>query len=264
LSDYASNQLIPAYIVISISLNVPETKLIAFIFILSYCNSPKNPGQQLLHKTIAYHDLQQNWSTLRTRLYLSTTDTTGKESFFELEMDNATGYFCHIAHDNGKEIVKGLSNGKAFYHIDGKKEISNEDRKKYDLTPESVKWIHNFYGYLYGLPMKLTDKGTFISDSITRELIYGKNYQVMHVAYDTTVGKELWNFYLDPQTNALQGYRFYYKGQPYEGEHIMLYDILTVDGIKIPKVRKWYFNRDNVPLGTDNLLKAERLTSYRM
>jgi hypothetical protein len=72
--------------------------LLSFLFTLSNCNSPKKPGQQLLDKTIAYHDPRHNWSKLKTHLYLSNTDTAGNESPFELEMDNATGYFCHITH----------------------------------------------------------------------------------------------------------------------------------------------------------------------
>ncbi len=85
--------------------------------------------------------------------------------------------------------------------------------------------------------MKLMDNGTIISDTMFREQVNGKNYQVMHVEYDSAVGNELWDFYLDPETNALEGYRFFYKGEPNEGEHIMLQEVLNVEGIKIPKVR---------------------------
>ena len=237
--------------------------LLCFLFMLSYCNAPHKPGQQLLDKTIAYHDPQHNWPKFKTHLYLTSTDTAGNESPFEIEMDNAIGYFCHITHEDGNEIVKGLSNGKEFYFINGGNNISGEDRKKYDLTSESVKWVHSFYGYLYGLPMKLMDKGTLVSDTMYSEQINGKSHQVMHIDYDSTVGKELWNFYLNPNTNALEGYRFYYKGEPNEGEHIVLQDELNVEGIKLPKIRKWYLNKDNKYLGTDNLVKAEKLTSYR-
>lgn len=238
--------------------------LLSCLFLLSYCNSPKKPGEQLLEKTIAYHDPQNNWAKLKAHLYLASVDTAGKESPFELEMDNATGYFCHITHEDGKEIVKGMNNGKEFYLIDGKQDMSDADRKKYEFTPEGVKSVHSFYGYLYGLPMKLTDKGVNVSDTIVSEQINGKNYRVMHVSYDPAVGKELWNFYLDPNTAALEGYRFYYEGKPNEGELIMLNDVLDVDGIKIPKVRKWYLNKDNSYLGTDNLLKAEKLNAHRI
>ncbi|MFN2458093.1 MAG: DUF6503 family protein [Chitinophagaceae bacterium] len=234
-----------------------------FIFLLSQCNAPKKPSQQLLDKTIAYHDPKHNWTKLKTHLYLTSTDTAGNENPFEIEIDNATGYFCHITHEDGKEIVKGLSNGKEFYLINGKKEISGEDREKYNLTPDGVKWVRSFYGYLYGLPMKLRDKGANISDKASNEVFNGKRYQIIGITYDPEMGKEVWTFFLDPKTAAMEAYRFMFSAGSNEGEYVLLDQIVMVDGIKIPKVRKWYLVKGNKYLGTDNLLKAEKLTGYR-
>jgi hypothetical protein len=237
--------------------------LLFYLFILSCSNPQNNAGQQLLKKAISYHDPENNWSKLKTHLYLNSVDTAGSENPFELELDNATGYFCHISHDEGKEIVKGLSNGKEFYLINGKKEISEEDRKKYELTSESVKWVHSFYGYLYGLPMKLTDKGANISDTVSSEEFNGKTYQTIRLTYDPEMGKEVWTFFFDPKTSAMEAYRFMFSAESDEGEYILLDETLTIEDIKIPKVRKWYLVKGNKYLGTDILLKAEKLTSYR-
>jgi hypothetical protein len=241
-------------------------KLLLFscLLIFSYCNSSKKPGQQLLEKTITFHDPQNNWSKLKTHLYLSSTDTAGKESAFELEMDNSAAYFCHITHEDGKEIVKGMNNGKEFYLIDGKQEISEADRKKYELTPEGVKWVHSFYGYLYGLPMKLRDKGAIISDTVSTETFNGKTYQTFKVTYEPGMGKEVWTFFLDPETASMGAYRFMFAPGSDEGEYILLDETLTVEDIKIPKVRKWYLVKGNKYLGTDNLLKAEKLKGHRI
>lgn len=150
--------------------------VIACLLFLTCCQSDlengsqkSNPDSALLQKTLAYHDPEGNWQKLKTRLYLSSADTAGKENTFEIEMDNSTGYFAHISRKDGKEIVKGMSGGKEFYLLDGKQEISAQDREKYDLTPEGVKWVHSFYGYLYGLPMKLTDEGVKTTDAKTNE-----------------------------------------------------------------------------------------------
>ncbi len=237
--------------------------LSACIFLLS-CGSQKNTGQQVLEKSIAYHDPQNNWSKLKTHLYLSSTDTAGKESAFELEMDNATGYFCHISYEDGKEIVKGISKGKEFFLIDGRQDINEEDRKKYELNSESVKWVHNFYGYLYGLPMKLNDKGANISDTVSTEAFNGKTYQTVRVVYDPEMGKEVWTFFLDPKTSAMEAYRFMFSAGSDEGEYVLLNETLNVEGLKIPKMRKWYFVKGNQYLGTDKLLKAEKLNGYRI
>lgn len=218
---------------------------------------------ELLQKTLAYHDPEGNWQNLKVRLYLSSADTAGKENTFEIEMDNTTGYFAHISREDGKEVVKGMSGGKEFYLLDGKSDISAEDRKKYELTPEGVKWVHRFYGYLYGLPMKLSDDSAKKADTSTTEELKGKTYRVLQVTYDPAVGKDNWFFYLNPETYAMQAYKFNH-GSPESGEYILLEQEEVVQGIKIPKVRKWYLNKNNKYLGTDTLLKGEALTSYRI
>lgn len=238
--------------------------LIFSLFLFSYCNSPKGPGQQLLDKTITYHDPESNWSSLKTHLFLSSTDTAGKETLFELEIDNTDGYFSHITHQDGKEIIKGLSGGKEFYLINGKTEISEEERKKYELTPEGVKWVHSFYGYLYGLPMKLRDKGAIISDTVSTEAFNRKTYQTLKVTYEPGMGKEVWTFFLDPKTAAMEAYRFMFAPGSDEGEYILLDETLAVEDIKIPKERKWHLVKGNKYLGTDILLKAEKLKGHRI
>lgn len=243
--------------------------LLTCLLFLTSCQSETKYGKQeatlsaLLPKTLAYHDPEENWLKLKTRLYLSSTDTAGKENTFEIELDNLTGYFAHIHREDGKEIVKGMTRGKEFYLLNGKTEISAEDRKKYELTPEGVQWVHRFYGYLYGLPMKLTDESAKLMDAQTQEKIGDKTYRVLQVTYDPVVGKDNWFFYLDPQTYALQAYRFNH-GEPGSGEYILLEEEEMVQGIKIPKVRKWYLNKNNQYLGTDTLLKAEPLSTHRI
>ena len=248
-----------------------QTRLVfALLLFLSGCRSDSRKGAQetqinseLLQQTLAYHDPEGNWPNLKARLYLSSADTTGHANTFEIEIDNSTGYFAHISRTDGKEVVKGMSGGKEFYLLDGKTDISDEDRQKYELTPEGVKWVHRFYGYLYGLPMKLTDDSAKKVDSETDQELEGKTYRVLQVTYDPAVGKDNWFFYLDPQTYAMQAYKFNH-GKPESGEYILLEQEEIIQGIKIPKVRKWYLNKDNKYLGTDTLLKAEILTSPRV
>ncbi|RDV15084.1 hypothetical protein DXT99_10440 [Pontibacter diazotrophicus] len=238
------------------------TGLIALL-LLSCCQSEPELDSQLLQNTLAYHDPGGNWPKLKTRLYLSSADTAGQENTFEIEMDNSTGYFAHISRKDGKEVVKGIADGKEFYLLDGKHEISAEDRKKYGLTPEDLKWVHSFYGYLYGLPMKLTDDGVHVRDAANSEELEGNTYRVLQVNYDASVGSDNWFFYLDPETYAMEAYRFNH-GQPESGEYILLEQEVVVEGIRIPKVRKWYWNKNNAYIGTDSLIKAEPLTTYRI
>ncbi len=236
--------------------------LIFSIFLSGSFKLSDNAGKDLLKKTIAYHDPKSNWSKLKARLYLSSTNSEGIISNSELELDNKTGYFAHISHKDGKEIVKGFSKGKEFFLIDNKKDFSENDIKKYKLNSESVKGMRGYYGYLYGLPMKLTDEGVNIGETVKNEEVNGKTYPTISVSYAPSVGKDNWFFYCDPQTSALKAYRFNH-GTPESGEYILLEDELIVNGVKLPKIRKWFFNKDNKYLATDIIIKAEKLTSYR-
>lgn len=236
--------------------------LIASLFFIVGFTLPGEEGKDLLKKTIRYHDPNHNWANLKAKLYLTNTNSEGKVNDFELEFDNKTGYFCYINRQDGKEIVKGLLNDKEFFKVDGKKEFSEEDRKKYKLTSESIKSTRNFYGFLYGLPMKLTDAGAIVTKDIANDEVNGKSFPTIRVSYDPGVGKDNWFFYCDPATAALKAYRFNH-GKPETGEYILLEEEINVNGVKMPKIRKWYLNKDDKYLGTDNLIKAERLRAYR-
>jgi len=109
------------------------------IFYLTTCKSESKKEaavvkthSALLQKTLTYHDAKQNWHNFKSRLYLSSADTTGKAKAFTIEIDNATGYFAHVSRKDGKEIIKGVAHGtgEKFYLLDGKTDISAAKRKK--------------------------------------------------------------------------------------------------------------------------------------
>ncbi len=114
----------------------------------------------------------------------------------------------------------------------------------------------NYYTYLYGLPMKLKDEGTNIDPKIEKKSFKGKEYLVLKVTYEETVGSDIWFFYFDPKTYAMEVYQFFKKDKPDSGEYILLTGMETINDIKMPKTRAWYYNKDDKYLGTD-ILKVE-------
>ena len=46
----------------------------------------------------------------------------------------------------------------------------------------------------------------------------------------------------------------FFKDKPTSGEYILLTEQETINGIKIPKNRAWYYNKDDSYLGTDVLM----------
>ncbi len=106
--------------------------------------------------------------------------------------------------------------------------------------------------------MKLKDPGTHISETVERKSFKGKEYLVLKVTYDESVGSDNWYIYLDPETYAMEVYQFFKKDEngnqkDDSGEYILLTEEMVVNFIKMPKVRAWYYNKDDAYLGTDIL-----------
>ncbi len=113
--------------------------------------------------------------------------------------------------------------------------------------------MKNYYTYLYGLPMKLKDQGTLIDPKVYQKTFKGKMYKVLKVTYKESVGNDTWYFYFDPETYAMEVYQFYHNEEKNDGEYIILNDLQEINGIKMPKIRAWYYNKDDTYLGTDTL-----------
>jgi len=128
------------------------------------------------------------------------------------------------------------------------------------MTCDRASLYKNYYSYLYGLPMKLKDPGTNLSDTVDKKTYKGKDYLVLKVTYDASVGSDVWYFYFNPKTYAMEIYQFFKtddngKEKTDTGEYILLSEEAVVNGIKMPKVRAWYYNKDDKYLGTDSLIK---------
>ncbi|QNP54324.1 hypothetical protein H9L05_21070 (plasmid) [Hymenobacter qilianensis] len=142
---------------------MPKLLFFLALTLLPAAPAPPLTGPQLVQQSIAYHDPQGKWPTLRTRLFFQSTSAAGQASTFEVELDNATGYFCHISHPGGREVVKGVVNGQEVLLLDGQPHFTAAEQKQYRLVAGAVQAARNFYTYLYGLPMKLRDAGTRVA-----------------------------------------------------------------------------------------------------
>ena len=100
--------------------------------------------------------------------------------------------------------------------------------------------------------MKLKDEGTIIHQKVEKKTFKGKAYLVLKVTYSKEVGKDTWYFYFDPTTYAMEVYQFF-KETKDSGEYILLSGLENINKVKIPKVRAWYYNKNNAYLGTDIL-----------
>jgi hypothetical protein len=225
--------------------------LLLFTSIISF--SQDITGDELLEKSIQFHDPNGNWKTFEGSLFVTmeTPKATARKSSIRINLPEE--YFFLKAIRDTITTTYTVRKGDCTMAINGDENPSAAVKKQYGLSCEHAKMYKNYYTYLYGLPMKLKDEGTLIYQKVEKKTFKGKAYLVLKVTYSKEVGIDTWYFYFDPITYAMEVYQFF-KETKDSGEYILLSGLENINEVKIPKVRAWYYNKNNAYLGTDILM----------
>lgn len=216
-------------------------------------------GEQLLKKSIAYHDPQEHWKSFEGTMLIEMETPNSSLRSTLVAIDLPGNYFKTTVKKDDYTIESELDNGECSLKWNGSSTIPEKIKDSLRISCDRAKMMKDYYTYLYGLPMKLKDPGTLIANKVTKKSFKGKEYLILKVGYEKEVGSDTWYFYFDPNTYAMEVYQFFHDETKNDGEYILLSDMITVNGIKIPKTRAWYYNKDNKYLGTDNLIEAKPL-----
>jgi len=232
---------------------------ILFILTLTFssCNKPLT-GAQLLNNAISYHDPDSNWDNFNASFSVRMETPSQPSRDSDITINLADQIFKLVATRDSITTSYTLNKDNCIVALNDSTNISEETAKKYNLNCDRANMYKNYYTYLYGLPMKLKDEGTHIDEIVETKTFKGKDYLVLKATYDEAVGKDVWYFYFDPETYAMEIYQFYRMDDDGNqkddtGEYILLTEEAIVNNIKMPKTRAWYYNKDDKYLGTDVL-----------
>jgi hypothetical protein len=232
------------------------TLLLLFASIVSF--SQDLTGNELLEKSIQFHDPNNHWSTFKGNLFVTMKTPKNADRKSKININLPKEYFSVVAVRDSIMTEFILDKAACSFSFNGDKNPSEEIKKKYNLNCERAKMLKDYYTYLYGLPMKLKDKGTIIDQKVAKKTFQGKEYLVLKVEYSKEVGKDTWYFYFDPKSYAMEVYQFFKDASKNDGEYILLSGLETINDINIPKNRGWYDNKNNKYLGTDILSKENK------
>ena len=210
-------------------------------------------GEELLNKSISYHDPSKSWNKFNGIINITMTRPDRSMRNSEVEINLPKSYFRSKVIQDKNTIEQVVENNLCKITLNGKSNFSKSEIEHHRLTCNYALKMRDYYTYLYGLPMKLKDPGTIINPEIAKKVFKGKKYLVLKVDYQETVGKDRWYFYFNTKSFALEAYQFFHKESENDGEYILLSDEKEVNGIKMPKIRSWFYNDKDKFLGTDTL-----------
>ncbi|MCB9082535.1 MAG: DUF2911 domain-containing protein [Lewinellaceae bacterium] len=212
-------------------------------------------GAEIIRRSIAYHDPGNQWAQGKFQLALYESRPGGTGRFTELYLDNGQGRFELRQQRETNFFLRIVSADTCQSWLNGRNDLSPAEQQRQRMDCAGTQFFRNYYAYLWGLPMKLTDSGTQIDPQAKRRNFFGEDLLEVRVTYSPEVGKDVWYFYFNPQTFALRGYRFYHDEAKNDGEYILLQGELSNQGLKIPARRQWYTHQGREFLGEDVLLE---------
>ena len=223
---------------------------------------PLPPADEILDKSIAYHDPDGNWYNLNHEIDLLSRRPNGADRASTILLSHANAQFGMKMKRDGKDIESLLmQSGDCKASIDGSADISEEDREKYRLSCEGITRWRDYHGYMLGMPMNLRDPGTILDPTAKSVEFEGRQVISLKVTYTEEVGADTWYFYLDPESYALIGCRFYHDESKNDGEFLTFEGEASYGSIILPQTRKWYYNNNREFLGEDEIAALRNVGS---
>jgi len=221
-------------------------------FVGSQGIAQKISGPELLEKAIKYHDPDGKWETFKGTFFITMETPNKPKRDSKITIDIPNEYF-YVKATQGKNTTEyTVDKGKCSISFNG--ENPSEDiKKEHKLNCERANTYKNYYTYLYGMPMKLKDPGAIIHEQVNLDKFMGEMYLTLKVTYKKEVGEDTWYFYFNQKNYALEAYQFYHDESKNDGEYIVFTGMEIINGIKMPKERAWYYNKNQQYLGTDIL-----------
>jgi hypothetical protein len=227
-----------------------------FLFTIPFSGvSQSLTGNQLLQNAIDHHDPNDNWPSFNGEFTVTMTTPDNSERKSRVHINIPEELFSLTVKKEANAMESVLDGRDCLLRLNGSEEISKTERKTFNLNCDRANMLKDYYTYLYGLPMKLKDPGTIIDPKVDTKIFKNKEYLVLKVTYEEGVGGDTWYFYFDPLSYAMEVYQFFHDESKNDGEYILLTGEETINEIKMPKSRAWYYNKDNKYLGTDILSK---------
>lgn len=212
--------------------------------------------QQIWRRVIQHYDPHESWDQFRGEMHLYTIHPEGGSTEEDLVLDNARAFYQSTLFVNDQIVVKQLDNGAAFFSLNGRTELTEEERDKYQLREESLMQIFQHHQVHFGLPMHLQAVGLTLNAEAGKEVFNGVDCWVLKFSGEVEKAAAayfkdpIW-LYINPEDYSVQGMRYHNQEEGLPASYVIFSDEIEVGGIRAPKIKTYYRAQDDSYWFTD-------------
>lgn len=218
---------------------------------------PETPAGSLLARSVAFHDPGGWWRSRPLEVRWESSRPGGERRVAEIRVDNPSGAFDLEMEFRGHALEIHVAGDSVRTRVDGSAEVPADTRERLRLHREDGLYWRNYFLFLLGMPMKLTDPGADLAGEVRTVEFEGRPLRAIRARYRTEDGYPWWEFYFDPADARLRGARFWREGPDADGEYIVMEGLAEAGPLRLPAVRRWYTNAEGEHLGTDEVARLD-------
>ena len=209
----------------------------------------------VLEQSIKHHDGQNEWANAKLEMVIREPRLSVPGRFSNVSLDNRTGAFS-LERDRDNHVSTHLIDaaGKATTLLDGKLETDSALIKQFRLEPIRNANYRNYYRFMYGAPMTLSNGGAQVV-SIDQENFQGEEVIAIDFALTQPMIAEQWRLFFSPYDYRVVGLKTIQPAGE-EGEYLVFNGNARVGNMQFPRFRHWYDSKTDEYLGSDMLIKA--------
>lgn len=221
--------------------------------------APLPTPAELVASSREHHDPDGVWENGHFVFSFRFERPDGEASLQTVHVDNGRGRFILERTVDGRAMRASLeADGGCRFELDGEPvPAADPFLGEREWTAERVTDYRNYYRFLWGQPMNLSEPGLLGGAQVTATTFQEQDVLTLRVQFEPPVGTDLWYFHFEPQTKVLVGYEFYKDEAARRGEYLVFDGTATGAGLSLPARRTWFQAWDDVTLGVDALIGLE-------
>ncbi|MBW8244597.1 hypothetical protein K1F50_17450 [Muricauda oceani] len=233
-----------------------KTILLA-IFSLLFLGCAKDKevdGKKIFRESMDYHDPSNSWENTTLNIHIQEPRTLNPHRYSVVELDNSDNTF-RLKRNRDDNISEHIidKNGSSSVLLNGEIATDTALINKYRLDPSRNIGYRQFYQIFYGLPMSLENRISEIKNTMETTFANQECYKVEIELKEPMFSKD-WNLFISKSTKEIIGIEIVTKDKPAEGERLYFEKTITINEIRIPRIRHWHELSDDSYSGTDIII----------